>query len=155
MFYNTIGEAYIPIAFAHAAKVDPNAELFYNDYNLELNGDKAAGARRIVQLVQSYGVKIQGVGLQSHVAIEETPTAGPAPDLATLTAALKGFTKLGVDVAYTEIDARMNTPPTPAKLQLQADVYERIATSCLNVKRCIGMTVWVRNALITCLDRMC
>lgn len=144
VFYNTIGEAYIPIAFAHAAKVDPNAELFYNDYNLEYNSAKTAGARRIVDLVQSYGVKIGGVGLQCHVASEETPTAGPAPGVDTLTTVLEGFTAQGVDVAYTEIDVRMNTPPRPAKLARQAQVYNDIATSCLNVERCIGMTVWVR-----------
>ena len=147
VFYNTIGEAYIPIAFAHAAKVDPNAELFYNDYNLEYNGDKTAGARRIVDLVQSYGVKIQGVGLQCHVASEETPTAGPAPGVSTLTTVLQGFTAQGVDVAYTEIEVRMNTPATPEKLAAQAQVYNNIATSCLKVKRCIGMTVWVRFLL--------
>jgi len=142
VFYNTIGEAYIPIAFAHTAKVDPNARLFYNDYNTETNGAKTAGAARIVDLVKSYGVKINGVGVQAHVAIEQTPTAGPAPPLATLIAALKQFTSRGVDVAYTEIDARMLTPYTPAKAKLQSQVFERMAKSCLAVKRCVGMTVW-------------
>lgn len=125
VFYNTIGETYIPIAFAHAAKVAPKVSLFYNDYNLEYNSDKTAGARRIVELVQSYGVKINGVGFQCHVASEETPTAGPAPSVDTLTSALTSLTDLDVNVAYTEIDVRMNTPPTPAKLAVQKQVYAR------------------------------
>jgi endo-1,4-beta-xylanase len=49
---------------------------------------------------------------------------------------------LNVDVVYTEIDIRMNTPATPAKLKAQAAAYETVAKSCLAVKRCIGMTVW-------------
>ena len=47
-------------------------------------------------------------------------------------------------VIYTEIDLRMNTPSTPEKLAVQAKAYERVAKSCLAVKRCVGMTVWVR-----------
>jgi endo-1,4-beta-xylanase len=71
-------------------------------------------------------VKINGVGFQAHLASE--------------------MTKRGVDVAYTEIDVRMNTPPTQAKLKVQADTYERIAASCLAVPRCVGMTTWVSKA---------
>lgn len=52
------------------------------------------------------------------------------------------MTGLGVDVAYTEIDVRMNTPPNREKLAVQADAYERIAAACLSVPKCIGMTVW-------------
>lgn len=123
--------------------MDPNAQLYYNDYNLESGGAKAQGAQRIVQLIQSYGVKINGVGLQAHLSSEVTPTAtSPAPDQATLEKTLRMFTSQGVDVAYTEIDVRMNTPATPAKLKKQADVYESVARSCLAVKRCVGMTTW-------------
>ena len=114
-----------------------------NDYNLEYNAEKTAGAVRIVKLIKSYGVKIDGVGYQAHLASETTPTApGPVPDQKTLEAALHATADLGVDVAYTEVDVRMNTPATPEKLAVQAAAYERIAKSCLNVKRCIGMTVW-------------
>lgn len=49
VWYNTIGEAYLPIAFKFAKKYDPHAELFYNDYNLEYNGNKTLGAKRIVR----------------------------------------------------------------------------------------------------------
>lgn len=36
----------------------------------------------------------------------------------------------------------MNTPSTPEKLKVQATAFERIARSCIAVKRCEGMTVW-------------
>jgi endo-1,4-beta-xylanase len=49
---------------------------------------------------------------------------------------------LGVDVVYTELDERLNTPATNASLAIQADAYERVARSCLAVESCIGITVW-------------
>ncbi|CAO2648309.1 Nn.00g075760.m01.CDS01 [Neocucurbitaria sp. VM-36] len=143
VWLDTIGEAYLPIAFRLAKKYDNKAKLFYNDYNLEYNAEKTAAAKNIVKLIKSYGVKIDGVGYQAHLASEVTPTApGPAPDQKTLEAALRATADEGVDVVYTEIDVRMNTPATPEKLAVQAATYQRIAASCLAVKRCIGMTVW-------------
>ncbi|KAL6708295.1 hypothetical protein ACN47E_003219 [Coniothyrium glycines] len=144
VWYTTIGEAYLPIAFRLARKYNKGkAKLYYNDYNLEYNASKTAGAARIVKLIKSYGVKIDGVGYQAHLASEATASApGAAPDQKTLEAALHATADLGVDVAYTEIDLRMNVPSTPAKLQAQADAYERVAKSCLAVRKCVGMTVW-------------
>jgi Beta-1,4-xylanase len=57
LWYETIGEAYIPIAFAAAAAANPDVKLYYNDYNIEYSGPKATTAQNIVKLVQSYGVK--------------------------------------------------------------------------------------------------
>ncbi|KAF1834602.1 endo-1,4-beta-xylanase-like protein [Decorospora gaudefroyi] len=144
VWLRTIGEAYIPIAFRLAKKYNRgHAKLYYNDYNLEYNEEKTAGAARIVKLIKSYGGCIDGVGYQAHLASESTPTApGPAPDQATLEAALHATADLGVDVAYTEIDVRMNTPPSAEQLQVQSDTYNRIAKSCLAVRKCVGMTVW-------------
>lgn len=105
--------------------------------------EKTAGAARIVKLIKSYGVEINGVGYQAHLSSEATATSpGATPDQKTLEAALRATADLGVDVAYTEIDVRMNTPATPEKLKVQADAWERVAKSCLAVKKCIGMTVW-------------
>jgi endo-1,4-beta-xylanase len=60
-FYSTIGEAFIPIAFRTAAAADPDAKLFYNDYNIELAGSKSSGAQRIVRLIKQYGARIDGI----------------------------------------------------------------------------------------------
>ena len=46
IFYQTIGEAYIPIAFAAAAAAaDPSTKLYYNDYSIEYAGSKATAAQ--------------------------------------------------------------------------------------------------------------
>jgi len=143
VWYDTIGEAYIPIAFKLARKYDENVQLFYNDYNLEFNAEKTEGAARIVNLIKSYGIEIDGVGYQGHVTSEETPSApGPAPDQATLEAALRATADLGVDVVYTEIDVRLNTPANATGEAAQDATFTRMAASCLAVESCIGMTVW-------------
>ncbi|KAH6640026.1 glycoside hydrolase superfamily [Truncatella angustata] len=143
VFLRVIGEAYIPIAFRIAAAADPGAKLYYNDYNLEYGEAKALGAQRIVRLVQSYGVKIDGVGLQGHLVVEKTNTQSvPTPSQDVLEKTLKLYTDLNVDVAYTELDIRMNTPSTTTKLQAQADAYARVAGSCVSNSRCVGITLW-------------
>lgn len=135
------------MAFRLAAKADPNAKLWYNDYNLEYNNAKTAGAARIVKLVQSYGVKIDGVGLQGHLVVEPTPTQPTiTPTRETLEKALRQFTDLGVFVEYTEVDIRMKTPATPEKLEAQSKAYQRVVESCMAVQKCIGITLWVRNS---------
>jgi endo-1,4-beta-xylanase len=148
VWYNTIGEDFIVYAFKFASQVDPKAQLYYNDYNLEYNGAKTDGAQRIVQLIKKAGVKINGVGFQAHMTSEPTTSSGGGvtPSQQVLSAALRKMTSQDVDVAYTEIDVRMNLPATMKKLNVQAKVYQRIAASCLAVQRCVGMTIWVSRS---------
>jgi endo-1,4-beta-xylanase len=146
VFLRVIGEAYIPIAFRMALAADPKTKLYYNDYNLEYGSAKAKGAIRITKLIQSYGLRIDGVGLQAHMTSESTPTQNtPTPSRAQLAAVLKSFTDLNVDVAYTELDIRMNTPANAQKLKTNAEAYARMVGSCMDVKRCVGITVWVSS----------
>jgi endo-1,4-beta-xylanase len=68
---------------------------------------------------------------------------GSAPDQAALEAALRATADLGVKVAYTELDVRLNTTTVnEASITRQTAVWENVARACLNVKQCIGMTVW-------------
>jgi GH35 family endo-1,4-beta-xylanase len=127
-----------------AAAADPTAKLFYNDYNLEYGEAKHKGALRIAKLVQSWGVKIDGVGLQGHLTSESTKTQSViTPSVAVLTKTLQDYADLGLDVAYTELDIRSNTPSNDGKLTAAAAAWGRVAQSCINVSRCIGITIWV------------
>lgn len=136
IFYTTIGEAYIPIAFAAAAAADPDAKLFYNDYNLEYGGAKAASARAIVQLVKNAGAKIDGVGLQAHFSV------GTVPSTSSLVSVLQSFTALGVEVAYTEADVRILLPTTATTLAQQSSDFQALVQSCVQTTGCVGFTIW-------------
>ena len=68
-YYNIIGEDYFEIAFKTAHEVDPDCELYYNDYSM----DKPAKRDAVVALVKSLrekGCHVDGVGMQSHVAFD-------------------------------------------------------------------------------------
>ncbi|CAN8096389.1 unnamed protein product [Discula destructiva] len=136
-FYTTVGEYYIPMAFAAAAAADPDAKLYYNDYNIEYTGTKLTEALAIVDMIQGAGVKIDGVGLQGHFIVGSTNTADEYADV------LSQFTAKGVEVAYTELDIRHSTlPPTEAEIEAQATGYAAVVQACLQTEGCVGITVW-------------
>ncbi|HCY42899.1 MAG TPA: 1,4-beta-xylanase [Prolixibacteraceae bacterium] len=78
-FYQILGKDFIKYAFQFAHEADPNAELYYNDYNVE----KAAKCDAIVELVKELraaGCRIDAVGSQSHMhmnspTLEDTETS--------------------------------------------------------------------------------
>jgi endo-1,4-beta-xylanase len=113
---------------------------------MEFNNAKTAGAVRLVRAIQQAGIKIDGVGLQGHFVAERTNTqSAPVPSVDTLMTSLRAFTDLGVDVAYSEVDVRTNTPMNNQRSQAQADGYTRVVQSCMRVQRCVGMTFWASS----------
>jgi endo-1,4-beta-xylanase len=95
-FYEIIGEDYIEKAFEYAHAVDPEAKLFYNDYNTE-NAAKRDKIFQIVKKLKDKKVPIHGVGLQGHWSIDE-------PTSQELEASIEKFASLGLDVQVTELD---------------------------------------------------
>lgn len=136
-FYSILGQDYIKIAFSAAAAADPWAKLYYNDYNIEYPGPKSTSAQEnIVKYLKDAHIRIDGVGLQSHFIVGETPS------IEDQTANMLSFTDLGVDVAITELDIRLNLPANKSSLAQQSLDYQSTVGACLNVKRCVGITVW-------------
>lgn len=133
-FYTTLGEGYIAEAFRAARAADPGAELYINDYNTDGIGAKSDGMYNLVKKLKQQGVPVDGVGFQSHLVLGQVPS--------TMQANLQRFADLGVDVAITELDIRMDLPATESKLQQQARDYKAVANACLTVERCEGITVW-------------
>jgi len=121
IFYQVLGEEYIKLAFKTAAKADPHAKLYYNDYNLEWPSAKTEGAKRIVKMLRKEGIRIDGVGLQAHLVAENHPTLDQHID------AIKGFADLGVEVALTELDVRLTVPATAENLAQQKEAYKNVS----------------------------
>ncbi|KAI0018019.1 glycoside hydrolase family 10 protein [Xylariomycetidae sp. FL0641] len=134
-WYKAIGPAYIPIAFATAAQVDPSAKLYYNDYNCDVPGAKATGAQNLIKTIQAYGAKIDGMGLQGHMSVGSV-------NQANLITNLNNFANLGVDVAYTELDINTPSPESSSALAQQALDYASVVNACKSVSACVGITEW-------------
>ena len=96
LWLKIIGEDYLAMAFKFAHEADSSAELYYNDYDLELPA-KRAGAVALIKKLKAAGVPISAVGLQNHNQMD-WPTA--ADEDATITA----FSTLGLKVHITELD---------------------------------------------------
>jgi endo-1,4-beta-xylanase len=135
IWLDRLGPGYIADAFRWAHRADPHAKLYYNDFNLESIGPKSDAALALVKQLKAEGVPIDGVGFQGHLDIR----FGFPHDLADN---MRRFIDAGVETALTEADARMPLPVTPEKQALQADFYREMFADCVQVRRCVGFTVW-------------
>lgn len=102
-----IGEEFIEKAFQIAAEADPEAELYYNDYNL-WKAEKRDGAVRIVRNLLDKGIKVDGIGMQGHYGLEY-------PTIEQIEASILAFAELGVQVMVTEMD--IDVLPNPSGRQ--------------------------------------
>lgn len=129
-----LGPDWIGDAFRTAHAVDPDAELWLNEYGTDWVAGKHDALVAMVSGLVADGVPIDGVGLQMHRGI-----SGPDPQV--LEAQLRDFTDLGLEVALTELDVRTN-PTDPMALESQAEAYTRIVGTCLAVSGCTEVTTW-------------
>jgi endo-1,4-beta-xylanase len=101
-----IGEDYIEKAFEFAQKADPDAELYYNDYNNEERA-KRTGVISLVKKIQGKGIRVDGVGIQGHWHLD-------TPDFRVVEESINEYAILGVKVMITEME--INVLPTPVWL---------------------------------------
>lgn len=101
VWYENIGKEHLELAFVAARAADPDADLYYNDYNLIWSNDKLGAVVNMVTDFQVRGIPIDGIGFQSHIAYN-------APDIATIKRQFQKAVDLGIKVKITELDVRMN-----------------------------------------------
>ncbi|KAK7043124.1 hypothetical protein VNI00_008478 [Paramarasmius palmivorus] len=128
VFSQQVGSDFIIKAFTYARAADPNAKLYYNDYNLEFSGRKQDGAYNLVKDLKSRGL-IDGIGLQGHLTVGSVPS--------NLKATVQRFASLGIEVAFTELDIGTKSKD----FAQQAKDYATVTTACVTVSGCVGITV--------------
>jgi endo-1,4-beta-xylanase len=134
IFFQAMGSGYIADALRTAHAADPAAKLYLNDYNIEGTGAKSNAMFSLISSLKSQGVPIDGVGFESHFILGQVPSS--------MLANMQRFAALGVDVAVTELDDRIQLPASTANLNQQATDYGNIEKWCLAVSRCVGVTQW-------------
>lgn len=102
LWYEIIGEDYLVKAFEYAHEADPDAELYYNDYSLEIPA-KREGTVRLIEYLQENDAPITGVGTQGHFSLD-------FPTLENIEKTIVDFAALGVDVMVTELEIDVLPP---------------------------------------------
>ena len=121
VWYQGIGPEFIDSAFVWTHAVDPDAELCYNDYNLEQGINSKAKAGFLLEQVKRWvanGIPIHCVGSQTHV--EDTTTDKHfigSPD--SLRSLAKELAKLNVKLKITELDIGFKSGINVSKSDLE------------------------------------
>ena len=136
VWLKTIGPEYIELAFRFAHAADPEAKLYVNDYDVEVENAKSSGLHRLVAELRGRGVPVHGVGFQAHFTNGRAPTA---PEIA---ANLERFADLGVELQISEMDVVDEEPDSPERRGLQAAAYRDAAAACRDVPACMRLTTW-------------
>ena len=98
--YKLCGDEFIAKAFEYAHEADPDAILFYNDYNAA-TPIKRDRIYNMVKKMQDAGVPITGIGMQGHYNIY-----GPSEE--DVDSALTKYSELVDHIHITELDIRCN-----------------------------------------------
>ncbi len=130
----SVGPEFLTLAFKYAHDADPDAKLYYNDYNIEAGSKHDSSLVLLKRLIKD-GAPIHGVGIQGHW------TTGKVPYEA-IDKAIADYKALGLKVSITELDVTIrgasggqfgrgrgageSTPPSAEDLKAQADAYARL-----------------------------
>ncbi|WP_328471576.1 endo-1,4-beta-xylanase [Streptomyces sp. NBC_00448] len=134
VFYQAMGSNYFAEALRTAHAADPNARLYINDYGIEGENAKSNAMYNLAKSLLAQGVPLGGIGFESHFIVGQVPS--------DFQANMQRFASLGLDVAVTELDDRIQLPASTANLQQQAADYSNVAKDCLAVSRCVGISQW-------------
>jgi endo-1,4-beta-xylanase len=123
-WYKILDEEFVAKAFQFAHEADPLAELYYNDFALEVK-PKRDGVLRLIRNLQGQGVPITGIGTQMHVRMQW-------PTVQAIDESLTDFEKFGLKIMVTELDVQVLPVATQyrgadlttnAVLRAQLDLY--------------------------------
>ena len=134
-WYQIVGPDVITLAFKWAHEADSDAELYYNDYNIEQgavkNTGKHASSMLLLKRLIAEGAPITGVGIQGHWHLDT--------NLDDVEKAIENYASLGLKVSITELDVtatgsnsgatgvRQGDRTIPAEnYQKQAEVYRKL-----------------------------
>lgn len=143
LWYQICGEDFIAQAFRYAHEADPNAILFYNDYNTE-NPVKRDKVYRLLKKLREENVPVHAVGLQGHWSIAD-------PSRALLVSTIEKYASLGIKMQITELDVSVFTndkmPESPEftaeQKELQEHQYEMLFDTFRKYRDIItGVTFW-------------
>ncbi|MBN3584203.1 endo-1,4-beta-xylanase [Algoriphagus aestuarii] len=106
-WFQIAGSDFIKEAFRNAAKADPEAELYYNDYNV-WKASKRNGILDFAKEMKAEGIKIDAIGMQGHYQLE-------SPSLEEIERGIIDIHEAGFKVMITELDVDVLPRPRSAE----------------------------------------
>lgn len=100
-WYEAIGPDYVDQAFIIAHQINPNAKLFYNDYQT-YEPVKQDALYDLLKGMIERGVPIDGFGMQNHLTLAH-------PQVEVLDRTIGRFGELGLELHITELDMSLYT----------------------------------------------
>lgn len=143
LWYQICGEDFIAHAFRYAHEADPDAVLFYNDYNTE-NPAKRDKIYRLLKKLRDADVPVHAIGLQGHWSVKD-------PSRELLASAIEQYASLGIKIQITELDVSVFTNDkmpeqrnfTPEQEEQQEQQYVMLFGTFRKYRDVItGVTFW-------------
>ncbi|EAY97420.1 hypothetical protein OsI_19350 [Oryza sativa Indica Group] len=132
-FYrDRLGDGVAPLMFREAARLDPAARLFVNDYNVLRGNEPNATPEKYVELVDALrrgGAEVGGIGVQGHM---DSPVAGQVIRAALDKLAAAG----GAPIWITELDV------SEPDVGLRADDLEVVLREAYAHPAVEGVVLW-------------
>jgi GH35 family endo-1,4-beta-xylanase/enterochelin esterase-like enzyme len=128
-----LGPEFLTLAFQYAHAADPEAVLYYNDYNIE-SGPKHESSMVLLKRLLADGAPVHAVGIQGHWRSGRVP-------FDEIDKAITDYASLGLKVSITELDVtiggasggqfggrrtRVSTPASIEDLNTQAEDYAKL-----------------------------
>ena len=117
-WFNVAGKDFIKTAFRKAHEVDPDAELYYNDYNV-WKASKRKGILDFAKEMVAEGIQVDAIGMQGHYQLD-------SPTLEEIEQGIIDIHEAGFKVMITELD--VDVLPRPRRAE-GADLNMNFANS--------------------------
>jgi endo-1,4-beta-xylanase len=117
-WYKIAGTDFMKAAFRKAQEVDPEAELYYNDYNV-WRASKRKGILDFAKEMVAEGIRVDAIGMQGHYQLD-------SPSLEEIEQGIIDIHEAGFKVMITELD--IDVLPRPQRAD-GADLNMNFANS--------------------------
>jgi endo-1,4-beta-xylanase len=132
IWYKAMGAGYIEEAFHAAHTADPAAQLYINEWGLEMDPERWNTMINLLKDLQSKNVPITGVGFQAHIYQPEDRI-----DATVLAHRLQELADMGLKSRISEIDVYTSDGSLVQALQ-----YAGVLDACLKQSACVSYTTW-------------
>jgi endo-1,4-beta-xylanase len=164
-----VGNDYVEIAFKAAKAADPDALLYYNDFDMHVRNKSKAVYYLIKEINDRYAAEnsgaklIDGVGLQGHWGdfLNDKDGMGINTYFENAKIAIEDFISLGIYIDISEMDIRIggavegknsNSTMSQADAQKQAALYAQVFKMLLEFKESEAFPGQIRRVTFWGLD---